>query len=109
MSEHTPGPWKMGPFGGPNGIYGPSGLGICSLLHKDGDLRENAKSNARLIAASPDLLAAIEGALSIESLWGPPDGIPIHPGHEGEFQALSKMRKSFVDAVNKATGGETDA
>ncbi len=68
MSQHTPGPWEVGPA--PYGdcrIYAPSevhaiaktygpdlnGIGVCALT---GPMN---KSDARLIAAAPDLLAAL--------------------------------------------------
>ena len=81
MSEakHTPGPWEC------NG----------DLVHKDGfqiaiveahyeDYVELQQANARLIAAAPDLLTALEYAI-----WAHPE--------------LEKS-KTVMDAIAKATG-----
>ena len=63
---HTPGPWTY--YSGSRGIYGSDGAGgeksICTL---HGPRRDRAKperdANARLIAAAPDLLDALQGLL----------------------------------------------
>ena len=55
MAEHTPGPWRVGDagttiFGPPNG--NPSPIMVAQRVRR---------ANARLIAAAPELLAALEG------------------------------------------------
>jgi len=64
----TPGPWRAPSAG----IYGPDDLLICSLGHEDtvrayrarGDTcGELLMANARLIAAAPELVAAIVALL----------------------------------------------
>jgi hypothetical protein len=61
MSEikHTPGPWQLKRFGA---IFSSSGEYIVDL----GISRRyvNPEANARLIAAAPDLLEALEGCLA---------------------------------------------
>lgn len=76
MSTHTPGPWKA--------FYAPHALGVQSarsdiawvrfvgkgLLDTD-RTEETDRANARLIAAAPDLLAALDGLLSLyRAQWG---------------------------------------
>ena len=65
MSEgkHTPGPWKVvaaapSPRGGTGTIY-------C-LNHPTS---ERLVHNARLIAAAPDMLAALESLLNVDGKW----------------------------------------
>ena len=57
-TTHTPGPWHLGMQPGPI-VYGPNGEQVADLrkgmLHRDEDV-----ANIRLIAAAPDLLAALE-------------------------------------------------
>lgn len=66
---HTPGPWEysleLQKDGSGEAFYlesnGSNFMGACSCCngtHIDGD----AEANARLIAAAPDLLAALQGA-----------------------------------------------
>jgi hypothetical protein len=60
-TAHTPGPWHIGMKPGPM-IYGSDSSQVADLR---GDLldRGEAQANARLIAAAPDLLAAISRAV----------------------------------------------
>ena len=73
MSEHTVGPWKMRVSLQPSenhrgwDIYSPgSWIGsvspCCDLA---GDATPEGIANARLIAAAPDLLAALERAVGV--------------------------------------------
>jgi len=61
MSAHTPGPWRIRAerykF---IHVYSPNG-GIAHLDTIDGE----GAANARLIAAAPDLLAALRGVLRV--------------------------------------------
>ena len=54
---HTPGPWSLVEFGGPQ-ISGPDGYAVCTMwggLSADKLAGQDA-ANAHLIAAAPDLL-----------------------------------------------------
>ena len=61
MSKHTPGPWAVGPdlevFYAPNGAPITRPLRLTSLVGRT----EEDVANAKLIAAAPELLAALEG------------------------------------------------
>ena len=66
-AQHTPGPWKFGKeLGARNGEWlvsfdaGSKGRGIAIAETRTGPGSEEA--NARLIAAAPELLAALERA-----------------------------------------------
>lgn len=63
--RHTPGPWHVDPDPRPdmewnNHIYGADGMAVCFMAHSDGKDDERDEANARLIAAAPDLLSALE-------------------------------------------------
>ena len=63
MSKHTKGPWKIG-APGPNGCYTigtERGLMTAMIAHSicEPDQVEEAKANAALIAAAPELLEAL--------------------------------------------------
>lgn len=68
MSKHTPGPWDFSWEIQPNGCptVGHKGLMVCMVAHsaKDPEQKETALANASLIAAAPDLLAALESSVS---------------------------------------------
>jgi hypothetical protein len=68
--NHTPGPWHLAesPTFVMDGIHC-----VCEIAHPDdfSDPSPNAKANARLIAAAPDLLEALEKIASSDgSLHG---------------------------------------
>lgn len=61
--KHTPGPWRIG-TPGPNGCYTigtERGLMTAMIAHSicEPDQAEAAKADAALVAAAPDLLAAL--------------------------------------------------
>ena len=111
MSTHTPGPWVFGirnydedcgftekPFDyvGPGyydnpGIFGPGGVEVAGC---DEYFIFNSPEDARLIAAAPDLLEALELCQSnISSLLA-----SAHPKVYGEWLTVVK------DAIVKAKG-----
>ena len=71
MSKHTPGPWSV-TWGTAQGGEGhhimdstgiDNGLSIVAVVGFHDDSEGETKANARLIAAAPDLLAALKMAL----------------------------------------------
>lgn len=61
-AQHTPGPWAVNPaFARVDALGANSPVPVCQLLWPT-DLRseEETEANARIIAGSPDLLAALE-------------------------------------------------
>lgn len=62
--KHTPGPWELKQFGGPQ-ISGPKGYAVCTMWGalSVSELRGQDAANSRLIAAAPDLLAALSSAV----------------------------------------------
>lgn len=80
-ATHTPGRWRVGDagatvFGPPNGNPAPE---IIATVRR--------KANARLIAAAPDLLAALERLCNYVSV-APPDSTG---------QAMVKLRAAAID------------
>ena len=62
MSEHTPGPWSIAGRG--YTIFGPDDAVVISSFDAETEEEEERYlANARLIAAAPDLLAALEEAV----------------------------------------------
>lgn len=67
MSEFTPGPWKLIPFGGPQIGNPATGEAICTMWPTD-----CMEANARLIAAAPELLSVLQVLVACEgSAWNP--------------------------------------
>lgn len=105
-TQHTPGPWIAKPEN-PNFVEddewtdfevipdkvlewgSPAPVAVCSFCYE-----EQAEANARLIAAAPDLLAALRALLTAEML------------HE---TAMSANDVSGVDAANEAKWPAVDA
>jgi hypothetical protein len=54
---HTESPWHLGTRAGNPAIYGEDGAEIAEILHV---LNDEWRENARLIAAAPELLAALQ-------------------------------------------------
>ena len=77
-TKHTPGPWRLG-IRQPTSdkfIYGQNGEEIadCDMIN---NFPENNLANARLIAAAPDLLNAVEHLLLIAMETASEDNIVI--------------------------------
>ena len=60
-TQHTPGPWILANSDAYNTVVIAQGAEICTVIeHQGGD----RKANSRLIAAAPELLAALKALLS---------------------------------------------
>ena len=83
--SHTPGPWevhKAGKDKDEREITTPDGDGIAMVYYGvdlywgGADTRETDEANARLIAAAPDLLAALQKTVKNHERVTYPDDIP---------------------------------
>ena len=100
---HTPGPWKVANnsrsvLAGPikiNQQAGPAAQSAAVEARNEFTLRANAK----LIAAAPDMLAAIQGALRIADLWRPSEDTP--EDYWEEAKALYMMLSQFEEIARK--------
>lgn len=96
MSNHTQGPWRVGE--GESSITTVRGEHVLSLPYPlyPASQPDEFSSNARLMAAAPDLLEACKGM--IETLTG----------HNDAWEALTIQQKARVitmkEAINKAEG-----
>ena len=93
MSKHTPGPWHYRTSDGSiGGIDSACGLSIAQAFQvkpiSEDLTQETRKSNARLIAAAPDLLVALVALLA--------DG--------GAADDIGAVRKQARAAIAKAEG-----
>lgn len=95
MTSHTPGPWKIEGAGikAPmiaielkNGRRVPFRVATC----KDGNIAE-ISANARLIAAAPDLLAALK------------ECVGFCKGHQETPEKVARYHR-ILSAINKAEG-----
>lgn len=66
-AQYTPGPWVSGISGGRQVLYVASETAwICGELRNQSDMpADEAEANARLIAAAPDLLKALEALATL--------------------------------------------
>lgn len=85
---HTPGPWEYRDDQGQ--IFGPTFL-VAELVAAD--TREQSSANGRLIAAAPDLLAALK-ALEIQAIQSDVNS----PANEWGREALEMARDAIVRA-----------
>ena len=62
MTEHTPGPWRVDPAFFPEQpkVYPDNGSGDFAHICRVNAGPDGYQANARVIAAAPDLLAALE-------------------------------------------------
>lgn len=65
-TQHTPGPWAVGKFN-PSHVYQKGKNVTIARCEADICYTEEDKANARLIAAAPELLEALEGLVSLEN------------------------------------------
>ena len=89
--EHTPGPWRISPAGGLIQPANGSPLNcICRGFGRDEEPFPNWEANSRLIAAAPELLDALQGALPVVK----------HFVKNHDFMLIEQMEA----AIAKATG-----
>ena len=93
MMNHTPGPWHCENGRGIKTADGEhvSGLGLCTLLGGQPEDREEAEANTRLMAAAPELLAALEDMVKS---FGYTDWSSVHDAARCEHarEVLAKVK-----------------
>ena len=83
VTQHTPGPWRWDKIVSDNGaplIVGKRRDGerdVAIVLYSGGSDDPDVHANARLIAAAPDLLKALQMMVSPKK-WPNKDGVPLY-------------------------------
>lgn len=87
QATHTPGPWKYDPKTGlvAHDEYDEIGFSAVATIHQPYEATPERQANARLIAALPDLLEALESI--VDDTWS----------------NTAEMRKLARAAIAKAT------
>lgn len=105
MSEtkhtHTPGPWEVAGFGSFIAPVDRNGSIICSMHGRESVYQGNScEANARLIAAAPDLLVALEKWLTYDVMLRslPGEG----PLYGGQLEAVDKAYDACIEATKAA-------
>ena len=80
-TTHTPGPWRVLHK---TGVFPMDS--DCWTIGTAEQHRKEHEANARLIAAAPDLLAALQEVLPLAENWGHPD----HPGITAGRAAIAR-------------------
>jgi hypothetical protein len=91
-SKHTPGPWERA--GLSVCVFNRGGIANCPTP-QDGGVFE-CSANARLIAAAPDMLAALQELKNATDAFG----------REVDYGAMTRFRTAWLragDAIAKAT------
>jgi hypothetical protein len=101
---HTPGPWCLFPFEDGWHVNQQGGSGFVETIRRIGHRAAECEANARLIAAAPDLLAALDGALTLSvghaATYQFNRGLPdFHPTHA---EIIRKARTAIAKALGSA-------
>jgi len=91
MTQHTPGPWHVGVKQAEKIIYDASGWAVANATVYHGE--NDAKANARLIAAAPDLLEALKTLQSMASTF--PN--ELHKDHPDVVAARAAIARATGD------------
>jgi hypothetical protein len=95
MSAHTPAPWMVDGTTAAENLDVIGEGGRVAMLDCDDIDADTLEANARLIAAAPDMLAALQ---MVEAIWSRDQTANIDPE-----SPLAKVRA----AIKKATGENT--
>jgi hypothetical protein len=106
MNKHTPGPWAI-KFRGDHSAYISLGDPTTGGPHKQFDIAFDSRhpsdvADARLIAAAPDLLAALKALLAVAPPKAPGAGVIV--GSEEKHKAAIAAARA---AVAKAEGAQS--
>ena len=99
--SYTPGPWSTFQDASLRHTVGAATVRICEMLGRDpAFFTEEDDANARLIAAAPDLLAALRQLME----WEGYDGGPPGNGHDEDTDRREQeVWQDAQDAIDKAT------
>ncbi|WCX74845.1 hypothetical protein KK211_17905 [Pseudomonas aeruginosa] len=95
MSKHTPGPWTVDFIDGVDGVFAECDKRICQVDEVDivgwnARFRDESEANAKLIAAAPDLLEALQQAVtSMQDSGYPNDSVVIRAARQAITKATA--------------------
>jgi hypothetical protein len=93
-TQHTPGPWQISADG--QRVLDSDGEGVLATVYGAACADQDGAANARLIAAAPDLLAALQNAANVLAALATGQLKSVRP----DSPALAKARV----AISKAEG-----
>jgi hypothetical protein len=103
-TNHTPGPWAIHERAKDSRTHISNGAHIiCTLGTTRTDGSPNHTPNARLIAAAPDLLSALDSCLEI-MIRAIGERLPIQQGTECEETDWQTAIRNAREALRKAKG-----
>ncbi len=77
-ARHTPGPWRLAASGiDGHKVVAPDGRNICGMSNRISLSMAERHANARLVAAAPDLLAALRDLVPADFDRHPDDFMPV--------------------------------
>lgn len=106
MSKHTPGPWVTAYDDGgitPDTASGNRIFDIARIYWPDRLREAEYRANARLVAAAPDLLAALRGAALAIGNWSRPTGANGMTSPRPDDPLVLAMHAAYA-AIAKAEG-----
>lgn len=103
-ASHTPGPWHVGvkTYHAGRDVYGPKGESVAITDDVMTNIDE-AKANARLIAAAPDLLGELRNI--VENAWQYDDDAEAEYG-DGPWTISAETYERIKALVVRAEGRE---
>lgn len=105
-TKHTPGPWSQSHRKSGNGystteVYCAAGQTIATLawypVPTPTGTTTSREANARLIAAAPDLLAALQDLFGAEL-----EKCMAFDGHDDQMEAVERARAAIAKATGEA-------
>lgn len=101
MSKHTPGPWELRgrTVKGPHPRYEGELRTVASAQWSKGTWKDEAEANARLIAAAPDMLQALQEMIANCDRW-------LETGIPADAEESKRLYNQMAAALKKAEGGQ---
>jgi hypothetical protein len=95
--SYTPKPWTIESIEGDNIVFDSNHHSVCEVFYDGADT-----PNAKLIAAAPELLEALEAVIRLKPLIDYPNN--TKEKHIGEAMAIGGMLSKVETAIKKAKG-----
>jgi hypothetical protein len=105
MSKHTPGPWHVVCHTSEDGRIGPGddwtvyGRNTTHAIAFEGGHNPHAEADARLIAAAPDLLEALQALLELDVYADCPGLVSVGGYDNSDAEEVIKARAAIQRAV----------